>query len=69
VLLVPRLLVAAATVTDTAYTDMPMPMTGLLRVVQQFESAGGVGAGVRHEELIRMAGCGILDVCTCRVMW
>jgi hypothetical protein len=55
VLLVPRLLVAAATVTETAYTDMPMPMTELLRVAQQggafarrqrqqLESAGRMGA-------------------------
>src|SRR4029077_17086945 len=34
VLLVPRLLAAAAAATETAYTDMPMPVTELLLMAQ-----------------------------------
>jgi transposase InsO family protein len=69
VLLVPRLLVAAAAATETAYTDMPMSMTEMLRVAQQGDafaqeqrrklgSDGNMGAGspqwkIGRDDLLR----------------
>src|SRR4029077_12643458 len=73
VLLVPRLLVAAAAATETAYTDMPMPVTELLLMAQQRDafateqreksvSGGSMEAEsspwtIGQDGLLRFSGC------------
>ena len=52
VLLVPRLLAAAAAATETAYTDMPMSMSDLLRMAQQ----GDAFALEQRQKLVSSTG-------------